>query len=275
MGSSAKLGPLPAEICRTRDPVVTDGYDASRRRRWRFERSRWKRSKRYGGAGRPASRKKRIARQLGIGIKTARSYVTTAEAAGLALGASLGDDAFAKVLASLPPLGVRPRGPIPAGVGVAEAWATCEAHRAEIKELLDRRVKLTKVRRLLSRKGFTIPYAALRRSAIAELGFANSGATIPVSDGEPGAEVQLETGWLLALEPDIFKKRRRVRSWIFTAVRLRHRFVYPCFEETTKTAIEACEAAWEHFGGVLRGHRRQHEGNHHRRRFGARITPEE
>lgn len=191
-------------------------------------------------AGEP---KKRIARQLGIGIKTVRSYVTTAEAAGLTVGASLGDEAFAKVLASLPPLGGRPRG---------EAWSICEAHRSEIKELIDRRVKLTKVRRLLSRKGIVIPYAALRRFAIAELGFANSGATIPVSDCAPGAEVQLDTGWVLVLEPDIFKKRRRVRAWIFTAVLSRHRFVYPCFDETTKTAIEACEAAWEHFGGVFR-----------------------
>jgi hypothetical protein len=34
-------------------------------------------------------------------------------------------------------------------------------------------------------------------------------------------------------------------------VHTRHRFVYPCFRETTETAIEACEAAWEFFGGVF------------------------
>jgi hypothetical protein len=34
-------------------------------------------------------------------------------------------------------------------------------------------------------------------------------------------------------------------------VRSRHRFVYPTFEETTARAIEACEAAWEFFGGVF------------------------
>ena len=44
---------------------------------------------------------------------------------------------------------------------------------------------------------------------------------------------------------------RRLRAWIFTAVRSRHRFVYPTFEETTARAIEACEAAWEFFGGVF------------------------
>jgi hypothetical protein len=31
----------------------------------------------------------------------------------------------------------------------------------------------------------------------------------------------------------------------------RHRFVWPCFRETTETAILACEAAWEFFGGVF------------------------
>ena len=46
-------------------------------------------------------------------------------------------------------------------------------------------------------------------------------------------------------------RRRRFRAWIFTAVRSRHRFVYPVFRETTGTAIEACEAAWAFFGGVF------------------------
>jgi hypothetical protein len=35
-------------------------------------------------------------------------------------------------------------------------------------------------------------------------------------------------------------------------VRSRHRFVYPTFEETTARAIEACEAAWEFFGGAFK-----------------------
>jgi hypothetical protein len=61
--------------------------------------------------------------------------------------------------------------------------------------------------------------------------------------------VQLDTGsvgWLT-----LPGKRRRFRAWIFTAVRSRHRFVYPTFEETMARAIEACEAAWESFGGIF------------------------
>ena len=51
-------------------------------------------------------------------------------------------------------------------------------------------------------------------------------------DGEPGQELQLDTGWVGRLTlPE--RKWRRFRAWIFTAVRSRHRFVYPTFEETT------------------------------------------
>ena len=70
-------------------------------------------------------------------------------------------------------------------------------------------------------------------------------------DGEPGQELQVDTGWVgwLTLPQG---KKRRFRAWIFTAVRSRHRFVYPTFEETTARAIEACEAAWAFFGGVFK-----------------------
>lgn len=62
----------------------------------------------------------------------------------------------------------------------------------------------------------------------------------------------MDTGWVGWLEPDgPGRGRRRFRAWIFTAVLSRHRFVYPVFQETTATAIEACEAAWSFFGGIF------------------------
>ena len=75
---------------------------------------------------------------------------------------------------------------------------------------------------------------------------------MPIADCAPGEELQVDTGWMGQLQPDVFGKRRRFRAWIFTAVFSRHRFVYPCFEETTASAIEACEHAWPFFGGVFR-----------------------
>ena len=56
---------------------------------------------------------------------------------------------------------------------------------------------------------------------------------MPVADGEPGQEVQLDTGWMTLLEPDLFGKRRRFEAWIFTAALSRHQFAYPIFHETT------------------------------------------
>lgn len=191
--------------------------------------------------------KKRIARQLRMGPPTVRRYIGVAEALGLSpargragLTAPVFDEVLKRVHASP---GGRPRG---------DGWALCVEQRAEIERLLGQRLRLSKVRRLLHRSGVEVPYPTLHRFAVRELGFGRGAPTIPVDDCGPGEEVQLDTGWMTLLEPDLFGKRRRLRAWIFTAVRSRHRFVWPCFEETTKTAIEACEAAWEFFGGIFR-----------------------
>lgn len=136
----------------------------------------------------------------------------------------------------------RPRG---------ESWDLCGQNREFIEKQIKARIRLTKVRKLLNRKGILIPYATLYRFAVHELGFGRTAATVPVADCGPGEEVQLDTGWMTYLEPDLLGKRRRFKAWIFTAVLSWHRFVYPVFQETTQSAIEACEAAWEFFGGVF------------------------
>jgi len=190
--------------------------------------------------------KKKIARLVGLDPKTVRRYVRLAEEAGLSKTGgleALTDDVVAEVVAALRAVPGRPRG---------GSRALCEQHRAFIDKQLRGRVRLSKVRRLLKRRGVQIPYATLHRFAVAELGFGRAALTIPVADCEPGEEVQLDTGWMTLLEADLFGKRRRFQAWIFTAVRSRHRFVYPTFRERTVEAIEACEAAWAFFGGVFR-----------------------
>jgi transposase len=222
--------------------------------------------------------KKAIARALGIDPRTVRRYVKAAELAeggpGTADGghgepsetplsegtgspqpptrpqSALGDldTLTAAVLGAREAERSRPHG---------EAWALCEKHRdflaAKLAERhMARPLKLTKILRLLKReRGVEIPYRTLHRFATEELGFGAEAPTIPVVDGEPGKELQLDTGWVTRLEPDAKGVRRRVRAWIFTPNVSRYRFVWPCFEETTKTAIEACEAAWEFYGGVF------------------------
>jgi hypothetical protein len=164
-----------------------------------------------------------------------------ATTAGVRVTATVTDDEVRQVLLALHPAGGRPRG---------EGWARCLEQRAGIARWLGEGVRLTKIRKLLVRQGVEIAYPTLHRFAVLELQFGKTATTIPVLDGEPGQELQIDTGWVGWLTlPE--RKRRRFRAFIFTAVRSRHRFVYPAFEETTARAIEACEAAWEFFGGVF------------------------
>jgi transposase len=189
--------------------------------------------------------KKRIAEQLGFDVKTVRRYLGVARARGVDSShglAALDDELVTAVVAATQPAAGRPRG---------EGWAVCEAHRELISGHLTHRVRLSKVAKLLRRRGVEIGYDTLRRYAMEQLGFGTGAPTVPVADCAPGQELQLDTGWMTLLEPDLFGKRRRFKAWIFTAVLSRHRFVYPVFQETTATAIEACEAAWEYYGGVF------------------------
>jgi transposase len=190
--------------------------------------------------------KKQVAQQLGFDVKTVRRYLAAATARGVApaQGVAVLDDALvAAVVAATEPGGGRPRG---------DGWAVCEERRSFIERHIEARVRLSKVQRLLRRDGVEVNYATLRRYALEQLGFGKSSPTVPLADCGPGEEVQVDTGWVGSLEPDAFGKRRRFRAWIFTSVRSRHRFVWPVFRETTETAIEACEAAWEFFGGVFK-----------------------
>ncbi len=183
------------------------------------------------------------ARHSGVDRKTVRKYVAAARAAGVVQGPEpITDEQLAAVLVKLKGSRETERG---------EAWKRCEAERAFIKEALSKDVKLSKVGKLLGRRGYDVPYSTLHRFAVAELDFGRAAPSVPVLDCEPGKEVQLDTGWVGTLEPDLSGKRRRFRAWIFTSVRTRHRFVWPVFKETTETAIEACEEAWAFFGGVF------------------------
>lgn len=186
--------------------------------------------------------KKRIAARLGLDPKTVRRYVTVAETTGLRVGAdAISETQLRDVLLALHPGGGRPRG---------DDWDRCRAQQDAIRGWLKDGLRLTKIRKLLTRQGTSLPYPTLYRFAVVELGFGRSAPTMPVADGEPGEEIQVDTGWVGWLT--LIGHKRRFRAWIFTAVRSRHRFVYPTFEETTTRTIEACEAAWAFFGGIFK-----------------------
>ena len=189
--------------------------------------------------------KRQIARQVGLDPKTVRSYIAAGQAAGLSQEegeASLTEERLVAVLSAVRPSSGRPRG---------DAWALCGQHREAIGKYLEQGVLLSKARKLLARSGVLLPYSTLHRFAVEELGFGRTAPTVPVADGKPGEELEVDTGWVLMLQPDERGHRRRVRAWIFTPNVSRYRFVWPCLQESTATAIAACEAAWEFYGGVF------------------------
>ena len=191
------------------------------------------------------SGKKRIAAQLGLDVKSVRRYVRAAYKVGLRVGvdtAPLSDEVIAAILKEIRPAVIRERG---------AAWARCAQQRAQLVKWLKDDVGLMKCQRLLTRQGVQIPYGTLYRFAVGELGFGGTDPTVPVADGEPGKELQVDTGWMTLLEPDEHGKRRRFKAFIFTPTVSRYRCVYPVFRERTAEAIEACEAAWEFYQGVF------------------------
>jgi hypothetical protein len=190
--------------------------------------------------------KKRIAAERGLDVKTVRRYVKVAMRCGLVQEegeAALDEARVLAVMERLQGVAHRPRG---------DGWARCEEQRAFIKGHIDHGVRLSKIRKLLRRNGVLVSDATLRRFAACELGAGRAATSIPVADCGPGEELQLDTGWMTLLEPDLLGRRRRFKAWIFTPVLSRYRFVYPIFQETTQSAIEACEAAWAFYGGVFK-----------------------
>ena len=137
---------------------------------------------------------------------------------------TVGDEEVRQVLLALHPAGGRPRG---------DGWGRCVEQRATIERWLGDGLRLTKICKLLVRQGVDIAYPTLHRFTVLELQVGKTATTIPVLDGEPGHELQLDTGWVGWLT--LPWKKRQFRAWIFTAVRSRHRIVYPTFDDNHGT----------------------------------------
>lgn len=97
------------------------------------------------------AKKKRIAAQLSLDVKTVRRYIAAGESTGLVVGAGeLTDEQVGAVVLALQPSVERAHG---------DGWQKCESERAEIKRLLEQEVRLSKVRRLMHRRGIEVPYS--------------------------------------------------------------------------------------------------------------------
>lgn len=185
-----------------------------------------------------------IERLVAADRKTVRRYVQAGEAAGLVRDGGekqLTDELIGAVVEAVRP--ARPH-------GRGEAWQRCNAERERIMAWLDKGVPVVKIADLLARRGVGVPERTLHRFCAEELGYRRQESTVPVADGEPGGELQVDFGRLGYLT-DADGRRRLVRALIFTAVYSRHMFVWLCHRETLDDVIAGCEAAWAFFGGVF------------------------
>ena len=107
-----------------------------------------------------------------------------------------------------------------------------------------------KIGELLERSGTVAPYRTLARFAAAECGYSLSrpGVTVPVADGKPGQEVQVDFGYLGMISDG--DRRRKLHALVFTAVFSRYCYVFLTFPQTTAAVIAGLRGGV----GVLRRH---------------------
>jgi hypothetical protein len=180
-----------------------------------------------------------------VNVKTAQRYIAAAQEAGLSREGGEGqltDELIGMVVAA-----VRPARP----AGHGQPWQLLEQRKEEITGWVKDDLTLIKISEKLERSGTAVPYRTLARFAGEECGFSPGGrkVTVPVDDGEPGQEVQVDFGYL-GMIPD-GDRRRRLHALVFTAVFSRYCYVYLTFRQTTEAVIAGCEAAWAFYDGVF------------------------
>ena len=186
------------------------------------------------------------AAQAGVDRKTARRYVAAAVEAGLARDGGAGqltDELVGQVAQVVRP--VRPG-------GHGQAWEQLGACQEQIAGQVQAGLSVVKIGVLLERQGIVVPYRTLHRFCVERCGFGRTAATVRVADGEPGAECQLDFGYLGMLADPVTGRRRKVHALIFTACYSRHMFVWLSFTQTLAAFVAGCEAAWVFFGGVFK-----------------------
>jgi transposase len=189
---------------------------------------------------------RQVAAQAGVDRETARRYVQAGVEAGLARDGGpgqLSDELVGQVAEAVRP--VRPG-------GHGQAWDVLEAEQASIRALVKAGLTVVKIGVLLERRGVVVPYRTLHRFCVERCGFGRTASTVRVADGEPGAECQIDFGYLGLLADPVTGRQRKVHALIFTACYSRHMFVWLSFTQTLAAFIAGCDAAWSTFGGVFK-----------------------
>jgi hypothetical protein len=138
--------------------------------------------------------------------------------------------------------------------GFGSAWEVLRANQDRINTWVDDGLTVVKIGDLLARQGVIVPQRTLHRYCVAHTSYAGrrQAGTVPVVDGEPGVECQIDFARMGMLADPATGRRRVVHALIFTAVYSRHMFVWLTFSQTLTAVIDGCEAAWAFFGGVFK-----------------------
>jgi hypothetical protein len=187
-----------------------------------------------------------VAAHAGVDRKTARRYVDAAVAAGLDRDCGveqLSDELIGTVVTA-----VRPDRP----QGHGQAWDALCANHDRISTWVKDGLTVVKIGELLARHGVLVPQRTLHRYCAERTDYrGRQGGTVPVVDGEPGVECQIDFARMGMLTDSLSGRTRVVHALIFTAVYSRHMFVWLTFFQTLEALIDGCEAAWRFFGGVF------------------------
>jgi hypothetical protein len=131
-----------------------------------------------------------------------------------------------------------------------DAWSVAAGVHDRLAAWVTAGVPVVKMHDLLARDAIVVPERTLHRY-VAEQFTPAPRSTVPVADGVPGRELQIDFGELGFMIDPATQKRRKVWALVFTAVYSRHCFVWLTFRQTTEDVIVGCEAAWAFFGGVF------------------------
>jgi transposase len=189
---------------------------------------------------------RRVGALAGVDRKTARRYVHAAVEAGLDRDGDtdqLTDELIGVVVAA-----VRPDRP----QGHGSAWEALCASHDRIAGWVKEGLTVVKIGDLLAREGVVVPQRTLHRYCTERTEYRGRRDTVPVADGEPGMECQIDFARMGLIFDSQTGRRRVAHALIFTAVYSRHMFVWLTFSQTLEAVIAGCEAAWQFFGGVFK-----------------------
>jgi transposase len=137
--------------------------------------------------------------------------------------------------------------------GHGEAWRLLVANHDQIRVWVDDDLTAVKIAEVFGRRGIAVPCRTVQLYVAEVCGRTRGrGPTVPVVDGEPGDECQVDFGRMGLLSDPPTGRNRVTYALIFTACYSRHCFVWLTHRQTTEAVIAGCEAAWAFFGGVFR-----------------------